>query len=253
MVPDIMIPAKTLQEVLLGFVFERQLVGNEFVGEDDVVVGLDQSDGEREEPEHLGQKVLELIDSLAVVDKGEASPRAVVDGGVLVGPSEGSVLDPVRDVFDVDLDAVSGLFGLITEPVFLFRRSFGLFDSSFSNQDLMDGGTADSKAVAAVQKESDRIGPALGLLPQEEDFHDQGGLRLPGRGLRAARTGLEAVGPLEVKTLLPVIELTFVDPELLAGPIDSQALGFFEPKKPFTNGGLSDIDGGHTPSSSLVR
>lgn len=75
------------------------------VGEDGVVIGLDDADGEGEGSEGVLDKGFGEVGGHFFMELDEAQAGAAVDGGILI---ESLALDEVGDEFDVYLEEVSG-------------------------------------------------------------------------------------------------------------------------------------------------
>ncbi len=75
------------------------------MGEDGVVIGLDDADREREVGEGVLDKGLGGIGGHFFVELDDAQAGTAIDGGELI---ESSALEEVGDEFDVDLEEVTG-------------------------------------------------------------------------------------------------------------------------------------------------
>lgn len=75
------------------------------MGEDGVVIGLNEADGEGKSGEGVLDKGLGRVGSHFFVELDEAQAGGAVDGSELI---ESSAFDEVRDEFDIDLEEVAG-------------------------------------------------------------------------------------------------------------------------------------------------
>lgn len=132
--------AKHLEEMSLGLLFESLFMRRKFVGEDDMVIGLNQLHLEGEEVKHVLEKVFEIRNAMALQDLREPDPCAVINGGVLIGPSPSATLDFVGDIFDINLDSIARIRCLITKPVFFLRSFFWFYNFPLAFEDFIHGG-----------------------------------------------------------------------------------------------------------------
>jgi hypothetical protein len=102
--------------VLFGFFIYAFRIGDELISELYSVVGLDGFDFKGSCSDKFFKEVFGVVDGEIIVDFGESPPGAVIYGGVLVMLLG---MDPIRDIFDIRLDIVSGIRHLIAFGVFL--------------------------------------------------------------------------------------------------------------------------------------
>jgi hypothetical protein len=102
--------------MLFGFFVYAFRIGDELVSEFSSVIGLNGFDFERSCPDKFFEEVFSVVDGEIVIDFSESPPGAVIYGGVLVMLLG---MDPIRDIFDICLDFVSGIRHLIAFSVFL--------------------------------------------------------------------------------------------------------------------------------------
>ncbi len=75
------------------------------VGEDGVVIGLDDADGEGERREGVLDKGFRGVHGHLFAELDDAETSAAIDGGILV---ESSAFDEIGDEFDIDLEEIPG-------------------------------------------------------------------------------------------------------------------------------------------------
>jgi len=105
------------------------------VGEDRVVIGLDEADGEGEGGEGVLDKGFGGIGGQFFVELDEAEAGAAVDGGELI---ESSSLEEIGDEFDIDLEEVSGM-GDGKGTAVAFGVGFSFARQALAFEDLTDG------------------------------------------------------------------------------------------------------------------
>jgi hypothetical protein len=92
--------------VLFGFFIHTFRIGYEFVCELYPIVGLDGFDFKGSGSDEFFNEFFGVVDGEVIVNFSEPPPGTVIYGGVLVMLL---CFDPIRDIFDVCLDFVSGI------------------------------------------------------------------------------------------------------------------------------------------------
>jgi hypothetical protein len=130
--------------MLFGFFIHTFRIGDELISELDAIVSLDGFDLERSCLYKFFNEDFSVVDGEIIIDFSEPPPGAVIYGSVLVMLLG---MDPIRDIFDICLNFVSGIRHLIAFGVFLpvfqpFRRN-----QVFSFEDMSDGGLRQMKII----------------------------------------------------------------------------------------------------------
>jgi len=104
------------------------------VGEDGIVIGLNEADGEGEGGEGVLDKGFSGIGRHFFMELDDSEAGAAVNGGELI---EFSALEEVRDEFDIDLEEVAGI-GDDKGSAIAFGVRFSFAGQAFAFEDLTD-------------------------------------------------------------------------------------------------------------------
>ncbi len=175
------------------------------MGEDGVIVGLDDAYGEGERREGILDEGFRGIGGHLLAELDEAQAGAAVDSGELV---ESSAFDEVGDEFDIDLEEIPG-GGDDKRSAVAFGARFSASAEAVLFEEFVDGeGGGDLFEALVYQELMDSLGSQASLFAEGEDSALEAlfdvSFRVMGAAGAVQQTGTFSLSL--VKALFPLVE-----------------------------------------------